>query len=428
MSRFCIRRRGESYSSPGYVLETELNLFIGEKEFKKNFKSISSLEGDLLLLGAAVLAADRGTERGLNENVSRNIVVDIPVVNIGRLLPAIKSVEAILRHLSNDGWEIKLRAAGGVLEEKFELPTKCGRTLLFSGGLDSLAAAVEFGQTKDILGLVSHKTRNSVTDSAQQDLAALLKGSGYNIDHQQYFVSSRDGGPNTFIHDVENSQRTRSFVFLVLGALVARRTGRYDLMYLAENGQMAIHLPLNQGRVGAFSTHTAHPDVLVGMESFLQNVLLAPIRIVNPYVEKTKKEVIEIVLQKLPSAIPISTSCWRNARLTGKARHCGECIPCYVRRIAIEALTKDPTKYARDPWTQKLAALDENDDGLRNLVDLIEFARRFESSADAELMSGFPELHSQNINAPGVIGMYRRFASEARKVLSKYPTLGTLLK
>ena len=57
--------------------------------------------------------------------------------------------------------------------------------------------------------------------------------------------------------NLENSQRTRSFLFLVLGALAARRAGHIEIVYLAENGQMAIHLPLTQGRIGAFSTHTA---------------------------------------------------------------------------------------------------------------------------------------------------------------------------
>lgn len=88
---------------------------------------------------------------------------------------------------------------------------------------------------------------------------------------------------------------------------------------------------------------------------------------------------------------------------------------------------KDPTKYGRNPWSERLAGLDDDDDGLRNLVDLVEFVKRFEVSPNADLMSEFPELYSPNINAAAVIQMYKRFAKEARSVLIKYPQVRPLL-
>jgi len=427
MAEFHVRRRTDSYSGTGDVLQVSTNLITGEKDFNKAFGNCTSLEADLLLIVASVFAVDRALARGRNEDICRNFVLNIPVVNTAQLIPVARQIEAILRLLSQDGWEIKFRQEKGKPETQFPLPHKSGKTLLFSGGLDSLAAAVEFGKGSQPLGLVSHRTKNPVTDAAQQELAALLNSSGYNVAHQQYFVSSRDGGPTSLKHDRESSQRTRSFVFLVLGALTARRTGRYELLFLAENGQMAIHLPLSHGRVGAFSTHTAHPDVLVEMQGLLTTVLGAPISIQNPYVHKTKKEVIEIIAKQLPKAIAIATSCWRNSRLTGGARHCGECVPCYVRRIAIENLMSDPTKYARNPWKHSLRDLDEDDEGRRNTVDLVEFVKRFETLADADLMSEFPELYSANINAKAVLAMYKRFANEARTVLSRYDATLPLL-
>lgn len=427
MSGYCVRGIGELVASAPNVLEIDANLISGTKDFEKTFGSITSLERDLLVLAASVFAADRATPRNSNEDFNRNLSVDVPVVNLSRFVPVIPQIESILRHLSQDGWEITLRHIPGTSESKFDLPTPVGKTLLFSGGLDSLAAALEFGSKKTPLGLVSHRTKNRATDAAQQSLAQLLKKKGFKIDHQQFFVSSKDGGPTNLKHDQENSQRTRSFVFLILGALAARRSGRFELLYLAENGQMAIHLPLSHGRIGAFSTHTAHPDVLVEMESLLAQVLGAPLRITNPYVHRTKKEVVDEVLRRLPSAVPVATSCWRNARMKKGVTHCGECVPCYVRRIAIECSIKDPTKYGRNTWAEQLSALDADDEGLRNLVDLMEFAKRFEVSADADLMSEFPELYSENIDARAVIGMYRRFAKEARKVLAKYPDVRPFL-
>ena len=183
-----------------------------------------------------------------------------------------------------------------------------GRTLLFSGGLDSLAAAVLYADSGEPLQLVSHITRNSRTQQAQNQLAELVKVRLRAVHHWQFFVSSRADDEDGLDHDVETSQRTRSFLFITLGALAARRAGHHRLVLLAENGQMAIHLPLTSGRIGAFSTHTAHPDVLAPMEAFLNAALQYPIGIENPFVHRTKAEVVRHVMDALPESIPISES------------------------------------------------------------------------------------------------------------------------
>jgi hypothetical protein len=241
-------------------------------------------------------------------------------------------------------------------------------------------------------------------------------------------VSSKDGGPSDLQHDLENSQRTRSFVFLTLGALVAKRTGNHEIVFIAENGQMAIHLPLTQGRIGALSTHTAHPDVLVAMQDYLSAALSLPISIINPYVHRTKKEVISHVVKELPAAIAESNSCWKSARIVSDATHCGECVPCYIRRIAIESLTMDTTSYARNVWAEKIKELPPSDEGRRNLFDLLEFIVHFRTKTNEEIMNEFPELYSQNIDSLSVIQMYKRFANEARTVFNKYPYIKELLK
>lgn len=68
-----------------------------------------------------------------------------------------------------------------------------------------------------------------------------------------------------------------------------------QVVYIAENGQMAIHLPLTQARIGAFSTHTAHPEVLAKAEYFFSEALGLTFHIRNPYVHQTKGEVTKIV-------------------------------------------------------------------------------------------------------------------------------------
>ena len=65
--------------------------------------------------------------------------------------------------------------------------------MLFSGGLDSLAAAIEHGTTDVPLELVSHYTHNSVTAGAQKNLAKMANAAGYYFTHRRFFVSSRSG-------------------------------------------------------------------------------------------------------------------------------------------------------------------------------------------------------------------------------------------
>jgi 7-cyano-7-deazaguanine synthase in queuosine biosynthesis len=390
-------------------LAGRLTVYPGAKQFKDCFGGKpDSLEADLLFLGALVYAADRSIAREAREQAGdRRIRLVVPVTNLTRFLPLASLVERILGKLSSDFWRIEFTPYKGKGTGAPKV-SNGGRTLLFSGGLDSFAAAIEYqGPT---LQLVSHQTANTRTSTAQTALAARVSVAR----HCQFYVASRalDGKEVS----AESSQRTRSFLFLILGAVAALRAGHSELLMLAENGQMAIHLALTAARTGPFSTYTAHPSVLALMQEFLGQSLGTPLRIVNPYVDKTKAEVVRIVRSRMADAIPLTESCWRNARLPSGKSHCGACVPCFIRRLAIEADgDSDPTSYARDVWAVRPDDLDEADDGRRDICDLASFIHRFCTESDVELEDGWPELaYQKNPDRTTVIAMYRRFAQEAR--------------
>lgn len=403
-------------------LAERLTVYSGAKQFKECFgDKPDSLEADLLILGALVYAADRSIAREAREQAGdRRIRLVVPVTNAPRLLPLAGLVERILGKLSSDYWRIEFTPYKGKASKKVQPATNGGRTLLFSGGLDSFAAALE--NQGPTLQLVSHQTANTRTSTAQTALAARVSTAR----HCQFYVASRalDGKDAS----AESSQRTRSFLFLILGALAALRAGHSELLMLAENGQMAIHLALTAARTGPFSTYTAHPSVLALMEEFLGRALETSLRIVNPYVDKTKAEVVRIVRARMADAIPLTESCWRNARLPAGKTHCGACVPCFIRRLAIEADgDPDPTSYARDVWALRPDQLDESDEGRRDICDLASFVHRFCTESDVDLEDGWPELgYQRNPDRPTVIAMYRRFAQEARIVLKRYP-IGQIL-
>jgi len=368
---------------------------------------------------SSIFAVDRGAARGEREEYARFLTLSVPVVNIGTLQPLIPIIESALRNLSNDLWTIKLYQANGTVTKPEKKASADGSVLLFSGGLDSLAAAIEFSDGVHDLALVSHVTKNRQTITAQRSLFDSLSSKGRKLSHYSYFVSSKNVG--TFQHDIESSQRTRSFLFLTLAALTAHRLGRRKVIMIAENGQMAIHLPLTSARMAAFSTHTAHPDVLAEMQSYFRGALDFELSIENPYVHRTKKEVIKPIVEFAPELIPTSNSCWKSARLPSNASHCGECLPCFIRRIAIESYQSDDTSYGRDLFAETLGTMPADDEGRRNIVDLGEFTLNFEMLDDVALYEEWPELYSVNIDAPEVISMYRRAAKEVRLLLSKYP-------
>lgn len=421
MTHYRVQLDDSDAAGAGVALDATHNLLTGLPTFEEHFGEASSLECDLLLLAASVFAVDRAEGRGEREEFVRNISLSVPVVNTGILTPLIPLLERLLRLLSSDNWEIDFRQVVGEPEGKQEEVEILGTTLLFSGGLDSCAGALKLLSDGEPLQLVSHVTKNLATRRAQEKLVAMLTGEGHELDHFQFMVSSRDGGPSKLKHAVENTQRTRSFLFLTLAALVARQTGFRRLLMIAENGQFAIHLPLSSARMGAFSTHTGHPEFLAGMQDFLQKSLKVVLEIANPFVYLTKAEVTKIVLDNLPDAVPATTSCWKNARMPAGYTHCGECLPCFARRISIETFGNDPTAYVRDVWSEDIGALPPEDDGRRNVVELVQFVDRITNESKQELLHSFPELYSQAIDADQTIDMYKRFASETRKVFEAYP-------
>jgi 7-cyano-7-deazaguanine synthase in queuosine biosynthesis len=409
------------------------NLYTGETGFTKHFKPATTLERDLLCLASAVYAADVLSERGKREEASRVIDVEVPVVNHAVFASETKRLEKILYLLSSDAWTLKFIKMNGAPEANLTWPEDTGaQTLLFSGGLDSLAYAYRLAKDAAPIILVSHDSGNPVTKRSQQDLTqALDKIAAPSPTHVELRVALKDDREFELPDGREPSQRCRSFMFLALAGLVARRTGAHEVVYIAENGQMAIHLPLTSARIGCFSTRTAHPQVVAEMGVVLEKLLGVPLRFENPFLYDTKAEVVRSLCAEQPELVGKAVSCWRASRLprSGPHTHCGECVPCLVRRIALEHNgLKVSAEYQRDLLSENVSKLAADDEGKRNLTELALFASRFRMKrSQQDYVLDFPELVSKYFDAAKAIDMYQRFSNEAATVLSKYPPLAPLL-
>ena len=417
-----------------FPLKPGANLRTGESDLKATFGQLTSLEQDLLNIAAAVFACDLAFKRGERENFTRSIELTIPVVNHALLNSVHDDIVYALYKLSDGTWNIKFINQGGSPESFKEWQQKKdGKILLFSGGIDSFAAAMKLGYLKESVHLISHVTANHIASNAQKVLLHFLDTK---FPNQFIRTAVRTGGTNkenkgfSFPTDEnrEDTQRTRSFLFLTLAAIAARRDGIKDIIMLAENGQLAIHLPLTASRISAFSTHTAHPEFVDCMSTILNSILGYKMRIYNPYLYMTKAEVVASSLTRDLNMIEHTVSCWRSARMIGNSKHCGYCVPCMIRRIANEFNGVKLNEYGRDLFVERIESLGPEDDGRRNFVELAEFIRFFErAGSTAEILIEYPDLINKYIDAPKAIEMYQRFAREARTVLNRYPILSSIM-
>lgn len=358
---------GSEETPPALILVPRENLRTGLEDFRIKYSDFTTLEADLLTVASAIYACDLGFKRGEREEITRSIFLEIQVVNYHAFQNTKDALEALLWTLSHDNWTLKFSRTLGQPESKRSWPKAKGATILFSGGVDSFAGALELLIKKGWAGvqLASHVTANPLTRQSQDELVSYLEA---RFSGSANRIAVRSGGRNkgqyTFPNDSEReeTQRTRSFMYLSVAALAARRSGHDELVVIAENGQMAIHLPLSVARVGAFSTHTAHPEFVTQATGFLSEILDCELKVSNPYLYKTKSEVVATVPNSDRAALAQSVSCWRGARIPS-FNHCGNCVPCLVRRIAFENNNIMLNEYKNDLFAQDVPNLPADDEG-----------------------------------------------------------------
>lgn len=409
------------------------NLYTGLKPFEDSFGGTTSLEKDMLNLASGIYASDLAVLRNEREHYIRSIELTVEVSNYYAFNSIKDYLEKALYTVSKDNWSIKfVRNERQTPVSNVSWENKEGAVLLFSGGIDSMSAASEFIKNQADLVLVSHNTHgNRAVDKCQNEVHKALE-SHYkrSVNHLHIKVYGRNHSGYSFPRERENTQRTRSFLFLVLAALVTRRSGFNKVLYMAENGQFAIHLPLNQSRVGPFSTHTADPEFALITRDIIRILLdNQDFDIINPFLYMTKSEVFGVMPKPLQEEAKKSGSCWMIHRNPGE-KHCGYCIPCLSRRIAIEynGLTFD--EYVEDMFNSNINSFSDEDDRKRNLIDYLEFISKFKTVNSANsnmIMAEFPELYNSVINTDEAMKLYERVSNQSYDVLNRYPEMTKLI-
>ena len=334
---------------------------------------------DLIEIAAYVYAIDASVSRGgpkdqqMGAKWHRRFLVEVPVRDPNRWQqPKLKrDLEETLMFLSGDRFEISFvqRAKSpSAATQFFELGPEGSWTpdtvMLFSGGLDSFAGALEqLIEQKNRVALVSHFSSTKLAP-VQKEL--------------QRAISERIG-PDRLMHlpvrmqlsvktNREGTHRTRSFLFAVLGLATATAFKQNQISFY-ENGIVSLNLPPVSNVLGTRATRTTHPQTLARYTQLFSRVLATPIRVENPYFWRTKKDVVRVI-ERLGMADQIAhtRSCADVHNLTKQYSHCGRCSQCIDRRFAIMA-----------------AKLERFDPGEAYRVDLMTGSRKMVQDKEAAL-------------------------------------------
>lgn len=269
----------------------------------------------------------------------------------------------VLQFLTGDEFSFQFtqRATGTPLQrflqfrELAEAPFGADLIVLFSGGVDSLAAAIEAVQNGRKPMLVSHRSAPTI-DRRQRELVGLLRRSfGASLFPHVSLWVNRSGGrrPSEF------TQRSRAFLFTTMGVVAASQLNLSEVR-LCDNGVVSINLPQSGQGVGTFLSRSTHPRFLQLAEAWMRIVTERPdLSIRNTLLFKTRKEVMEdIARARHPELIQESVSCAHPGGRTRLQPHCGVCSQCVDRKFASTASGLEafdlPERYERDIFTDPL--------------------------------------------------------------------------
>lgn len=293
---------------------------------------------DFAVIASAVAATDKAILRsdspdGWTRMIDLRVSLAVPAVWNARR----SELEKMLKFLTGDFWSLQFWS-GGIKPPMAKKPEKrkADCVCLLSGGIDSLVGAIDLtsdGKSPLFLSQVVRGDR-----ATQEKFASALGGSDR---HLQWSFAVRHPGVS------EKSTRARSIVFFAFAALAAsalQSTNKRPVeIVVPENGFISLNVPLGPGRLGSLSTKTTHPVYMSAIQNIWDAVGIQA-QLVFPYRDRTKGELLRQCAdrRKLVSLVGNSTSCGKYQRYN--LTHCGECIPCLVRRAAfLEAKLSDTT-------------------------------------------------------------------------------------
>ncbi|MVT09516.1 PD-(D/E)XK nuclease domain-containing protein [Chitinophaga tropicalis] len=331
-------------AAPGHNVNLELPHFVKSV----NCYFLDRIK-DLLEIAGYVYAADRmigrgGTDRLEYHSWSRELHFIIKVrdaafwsdSNVGQALAS------ALTFVSGDkSYNFTFQSGGNDIgqrnlydHESISLDKKDNSIIaLFSGGLDSLAGALETLTTTDKnLILISHRSNSTGVAKIQNDIYGLLdKDFPGRIQYFTFYCNLHGE------RAVEETQRTRIFLYTAIAYSLSTLASEKEI-YVFENGVTSLNFSKRADLINARASRTTHPKTLKLLEDFYSIVGEEKRPIVHPFLHNTKTDIFNKIkdADKL-SYINSTISCTKTFlrfENNSQASHCGGCSQCVDRRLA----------------------------------------------------------------------------------------------
>ncbi|GHO98873.1 hypothetical protein KSF_089210 [Reticulibacter mediterranei] len=387
---------------------------------------------DCVDLAVAVAVADRLSLRRNDSSCHIQIILPLRYPERFKAFGVIQQLESVLYWYTHDHWSFEFlpRERIGRLAERqlflfssdIELPRE---TALWSGGLDSLAglySRISCSRAKHFLlvGTGMNTQMFHTQRQAAHEIASLFPG-------DTTLVQIPYGIRETKELQKHSLQRSRGFVFLLIGAVCAVLQG-FSSLALYENGIGAMNLPYCDAEVGLDHSLSVHPLSLLRMEEFISQLLGTTFTLHNPFLFQTKAEMCQALLtsQNWEQLVLATFTCDRPHR--DHPQQCGYCSSCLLRRQALAALkVEDPTQYVITTLLSSERTIRPSDgDYLRAMHAQIETFRTCLQASDpwealstnfTSLAAIVDELHAakgmvQNLVIEQLTGLYTRYVQE----------------
>lgn len=361
----------------------EISLDVGAIT-EKMLQKLPPVMHDLLKIATYVYVADQAISRGgvksfdYAEKWNRDICFEIPVQEIDLWSnDEIKSLlEETLSFVSGDTYTFNFVKRPPSPFPEFlnfkadaEPDYKFDEVVLFSGGLDSFTGAVdEVIANNKCPVLVSHQSNNKMVSLQCRlyDYLAGLRPLGLKPLHVHVMINK----DKRLTRDT--NQRTRSFLFATLGAVVANAFSLKRVKFY-ENGVTSCNLSWDFGGPTwqARATRVTHPKFMNLLSNLVSALIDDDFCFENPYFSKTKTEVC-LKLKELHHEPYISEtrSCAKSVYHKPQT-HCGTCSQCIDRRFA--TLAAECAEYDPD-WLYVLNIFTDNLDSIHDRAMAAGFA------------------------------------------------------
>jgi 7-cyano-7-deazaguanine synthase in queuosine biosynthesis len=314
---------------------------------------LGARQSDLLDLAVAIYVTDRlrrrrplharDDGRWWSRRLPVRLAVRDPAFWNGAELAGL--LHRLLAWLTDDDWQIEFEAHPSsrrwaetqepLFPETVRAPAQAG---LFSGGLDSLLGAHRDAMCEEgELLLVAADTHNRLSHLQQQLARALNELTPRPLRLLTVPVGLTSAARRLSDGAEEESQRSRGFLFLAFGIVVANAAG-LDQLRVYENGVGALNLPLTSAQRGSMNTRAMRPETLAMMSRLACELLERPFEIVNPSFWMTKAQMCAAAPRELHELIAKSVSCDTGLTHRADTTHlCGQCTSCLLRRQALLA-------------------------------------------------------------------------------------------